>query len=168
MNIGHFSKLEYDKDTLKDRTTESVGPANYRLSTDQHYNNQGCFHVDGPIGGYGASTTVGDVVSPRLALVDLETVITNRNVRLSKDRKGVENPINVTKQPLKHARQCNDWLVPNHSRITNPASSYRGLSINRFENLPMDPQNHIFVDFSVNTTLEAKDNWVRKNGKMRR
>lgn len=163
MNIGHFSRLPYDKDTQRDRTKESVGPGDYRLNIDHHYNKSACFHTEGPIGSHGSSTVAGDVVAPRLHMTDMEGVLQNRNFKLNGSKYGGENPVKATKQPLKHTNICNNYLAPHYSRITAPACSYRGLSINRFEDLPNNPQDHVFVDFAVNTTLEAKDNYVKQH-----
>jgi len=44
--------------------------------------------------------------------------------------------------------------------MTDSAMFYKGVAINRFYDLPKDPQANIFFDWAVNTKLEAKDNFV--------
>lgn len=85
--------------------------------------------------------------------------MSNRNVIASKCKDGKVNDIDVTKFNLQHARVCNDFLDSVSSRLTNPPENYRGMSINRFYDLPKNPQANIFYDFAVNTKLEAKDNY---------
>ena len=72
------------------------------------------------------------------------------------------NDIDVTQFKLQHARICNDFLDPLATHLTNPPSNYRGMSINRFHDLPKPAQANIFYDFAINTKLEAKDNFREK------
>lgn len=118
--------------------------------------------VFGPRGshnGYGDSTTVGHRNAPSQDLVDVESILSNRNVIASKCKDGKVNDIDVTKFQLQHARICNDFLDPVSTHLTNPAANYRGMNINRFYDLDRNPQAVIFYPFSVNTQLEAKDNY---------
>lgn len=163
MNTGHSSRLRYDNDAYSDRLRESTDPINYRLADYQIFNNEGCLSTNGPrcgLRGYGVSNTAGNVVAPSQALVDVESVLSNRNVKTSKSRARGVNPIDVTKFGLRHARICNSDLTPESSRLSHPSYNYRDLALNRFYNLPRDPQANVFWDFAVNTSLEAKDNFV--------
>jgi hypothetical protein len=110
--------------------------------------------------GQGVSTVSGSSIATSQRLVDVESVLSNRNLKTTKCRKDQVNPINVTKYGVKHLRVCNDYLNPLSSRLTYPAANYRDLAVNRFYNLDRNPQVNIFYDFAVNTKLEAKDNFV--------
>ena len=44
--------------------------------------------------------------------------------------------------------------------MTDPAMFYRDAPINRFIDLCRDPQDAIFWNFSINSRLEAKDNFI--------
>jgi hypothetical protein len=55
---------------------------------------------------------------------------------------------------------CNSSLSPEYSHITSTPKNFRDISINRFYNLKKNPQEPIFYDFAINTTLEAKDNYI--------
>lgn len=162
--FGHSSRLGYDKCAYDDYLSESVGPMLYNLNPLKINNCQGCLSVFGPrssVGpaSYGVSTTVGNVTAPSQQLVDLESILSNRNVLKSKCKDGQVNDIDVTKFKLQHARICNDFLNPVSTCLTNPPQNYRGMSINRFFDLPKNPQSPVFYDFAVNTKLEAKDNY---------
>jgi hypothetical protein len=162
VNIGHSSRLGYDRCYFEDRLSQSVGPVLYKLNPNQINNCESCLSVFGPRSGhngYGVSTTVGHRTAPAQDLVDVESILMNRNVIASKCKDGKVNDIDVTKFQLQHARVCNDFLDPIASHLTNPPASYRELAINRFHDLPTHPQANIFWDFSTNTQLEAKDNY---------
>ena len=162
---GHSAKLSYDKCAYADRLQESVSPILYKLDPNQINSCSACLSVMGPRGGhnsYGDSTTVGHTTAPAQDLVDVESILSNRNVLASKCKDGKVNDIDVTKFQLQHARICNDFLDPLATHLTNPPANYRGMSINRFEDLPTLAQSNIFVPFAVNTSLESKDNYFER------
>lgn len=164
VNIGHSSRLIYDKCAYDDYLSESVAPLLYNLNPNQINNCSSCLSVFGPrsssgANSYGVSTTVGHVTAPSQQLVDVESILSNRNVLTSKCKDGQVNDIDVTKFNLQHARICNDFLDPVATHLTNPPSNYRGMSINRFYDCHQNPQANIFYPFAVNTKLEAKDNY---------
>jgi hypothetical protein len=163
LNIGHSSRLGYDSCAYSDRLTESVGPLGYRLDPNWQENCNQCLSTLGPRSSYmgqGVSTSVGHPIATSQKLVDVESVLSNRNLKTTKCKRDGVNPINVTKFGVKHMRTCNDYLNPLSSRLTYPAANYRDMAVNRFYNLDRNPQVNIFYDWSVNTKLEAKDNFV--------
>lgn len=163
LNIGHSSRLGYDTCAYADRLTESVGPLGYRLDPNWQENCNQCLSTLGPRSSYmgqGVSTTVGNPIATSQKLVDIESVLTNRNVKTTKCKRDTVNPIDVTKFGVKHMRLCNDYLDPLSSRLTYPAANYRDMAVNRFYNLDRNPQTNIFYDFSINTKLESKDNFI--------
>lgn len=164
VNIGYSSRLNADACFIKDQITESVGPFLYRMNTNRVNNCDACLSVFGPrsSGGansFGVSNFVGHVTAPSQELVDVETILSNRNVLQSRCKDGKVNKINLTKFPLKHPRICNEFLDPTATHLTDPSQNYRGMSINRFYDLPKPPQENIFWNFAVNTQLEATDNY---------
>lgn len=162
---GHSGRLGYDSCFIEDDIAQSVSPLLYRLNPNQIDNCEACLSVFGPRGshnGYGVSTTVGHRTSPAQDLVDVESILSNRNIIASKCKDGKVNDIDVTKFQLQHARTCNDYMDPIATHLTNPPQNYREMAINRFYDLPTHPQANIFYDFSVNTKLEAIDNYVEK------
>ena len=110
--------------------------------------------------GFGDSTATDDNITPMASLVPLESVLSNRNVKISKNRQGNVNPIDLSKIKLNNKQQCKNNLVSEQSRLTNPANFYRDIEINRFYNLINDPQVNIFTDFAENSRLTATDNYV--------
>jgi hypothetical protein len=162
MNIGHSSRLPYDTCFYPDNLTESVAPGDYRLQQYSTYNCDSClapFGVKLDIRGNGVSTseTVGPAMSQRL--VDVESNLSNRGLPQSRCRSGRVNLTDVEKQKLNHRENCTNGLSPEYSHYTSSPKNFRDAQINRFYNLKKNPQEPIFYDFAVNTTLEAKDNF---------
>ena len=162
MNIGHSSRLPYDNCFYPDNLSESVAPGEFRLQQYSTYNCDSClapFGVKLDIRGNGVSTaeTVGPAMSQRL--VDVESNLSNRGLPQSRCRSGRVNLTDVEKQKLNHRENCNSVLSPEYSHYTSSPKNFRDAQINRFYNLKKNPQEPIFYDFAVNTTLEAKDNF---------
>ncbi len=166
MNIGYSSRLSYDNDdTYETKLQESTDPINYRINSNQIYNERRCRQQYGPRSGYmghGVSTTVSDLgYAESQDLIDVDSVFSNRNVKASKNRRANLNPVNpVNDYKLYDSKVCSYDLDPLYSKDTHPASNYRDVEINRFYNIGRNPQNVIFEDFAVNSRLEAKDNYV--------
>jgi hypothetical protein len=161
LNIGHSARLSYDCCAYDDKLTESTGPIGYRLNDIQMHNCSQCLSTLGPrssLMGQGVSTTIGHPVATAQKVVDVESILSNRNMKTSKCRRDQVNTIDVTKFDNKNLGICDDFLNPLSSRLTYPAQTYRDIAVNRFHNLNQNPQLNIFYDFAINTTLEAKDN----------
>lgn len=162
MNIGNSSRLPYDTCFYPDNLSDSVAPGDYRLQQYSTYNCDSClapFGVKLGIRGNGVSTseTVGSAMSQRL--VDVESNLSNRGLPQSRCRTGRVNLTDLSTQKLNHRENCNSSLSPEYSHHTSSPKNFRAIQINRFYNLKKNPQEPIFYDFSVNTTLEAKDNF---------
>lgn len=167
INIGISSRLDYDQCYINDSIYESTSPLQYQLNSDRIYNCNGCISRFGPrpSAGFNANAPrldIGNNIAASQGLVDLESVLTNRNVKQSKCKNGKVNPIDVTSFSLQQIPICNNFLDPISSHLTNPPQNYRGLSVNRFYDLNKDPQANIYYDSASNTRLEAKDNYVER------
>jgi len=163
--IGVSSRLGYDNCAYSAKLYQSVTPLSYRLDTNNIENCDACLSTLGPrsgFNGFGVSTIQGvkHKYAPAEDLTDIESILSNRNVPLSKCRSGEVNPIDVNKFGLQHARICNSYLDPLSSRLAYPAANYRSLAIDRFFDLDKNIQEPIFYDFAVNTKLETKDNFL--------
>lgn len=161
--VGHFSNPMYDKCAYPEDLYESTAPYEYVMNTDRIHNCSGCLTTFGPRGsflGAGVSSPSGDVIAAAQQNVDIDSIMSNRNVPLSKCKRGKVNPVDVTRVKTKNLPVCNDYLDAQHTKMTDPAMFYRGAAVNRFYDLNKDPQANIFYDWAVNTTLEAKDNFV--------
>ena len=171
LNIGHSSRGSYDCCAYEDKLKESVSPLAYKLNANQIHNCDQCLSTLGPRSSYfgqGVSTSVGHPVATSQALVDVESVLSNRNLKKTKCRRDEVNHVDVNKFKLEHLRICNDYLNPLSSRLSYPAANYREMATNRFYNLNQNPQANIFWDFASNTTLEAKDNFMEDLPRPRR
>ena len=165
VNIGHSSKLLYDENAYEDKLKESVGPLQYRLNYNSVYNENSCMSTMGPRTSYmgnGVSTPIEYDVAMSQApeLVNIESILSNRNMTTERSKDNGANPVNVTKFSLKHPRICNRKFDPMSTKLSYPASDFRELGINRFHDLPKDPQKNIFESFAENTRLSAKDNYI--------
>lgn len=162
MNIGHSSRLSYDKCAYPDKLQESVSPLKFKLDQNYIHNCNRCLSANGagPRSSFGDSTVTGKA-GPAVAndLVDVESVMSNRNVKTSKCKRGHLNPINLTIRKAYNYDICGNYTHPQSTKLTSPPSNYRDISVNRFYNLLHDPQENIFYDFAHNSRLEAKDNW---------
>lgn len=167
MNIGYSSRLPYDDGTYTDKLSESTYSLNYRINSNQIYNEQRCRSRFGPRSGYmghGVSVTRDLGYAEANDLIDVDSIFSNRNTKSNKSKKGkvnLENPIDLYK--LYDSKTCTNDLDTQYTKDTHPSSNYRDLEINRFYNLPRNPQNVIFEDFAVNTRLEAKDNFNQQS-----
>lgn len=160
LNIGESTRLPYSDCAYPDKLSESVGWGQYKLSTDQMYNCNSCLSDFGPRSKKGNDLSRPNKTGYAVAqdLADVESLLSNRNVKQSKCKSGHVNPIDVTKFKLDNVKLCNNFLNPESSRLSYPSSNYRDMPIDRFFNLPRDPQANIFWDGAVNSRLEAKDN----------
>lgn len=157
--IGSSNRLIYDKCYYPDHLQESTSPLLYKLNPNQIYNCKECLSLHGPRSSNGVSTIAKRQPALAQKLVDVESILTNRNVLSSKCRNKGSNDIDITKFNLNHARICNKFLNPVATHLTNPPYNYRDAAINRFYDLPRNPQENIFWDSQINTKLEAKDNY---------
>lgn len=162
MNIGHSSRLSYDTDAYPDRLTENNDVFNYVMNKDKIYNGERCLSTFGPRSGHmghGVSTSRDVGYAPAQDLIDFDSIASNRNVAFSRTKRGGVNPVDLTKLNLYHSNICGNKLNPENTRLSHPASNYRDVGIHRFYDPIHDPQENIFWNFSVNTRLEAKDNF---------
>lgn len=165
MNIGISTRLGYDYQTYDDNIEQSTAPLSYVLSPYSIANPEACAPFGGTaprpsVRGYGVSTVYAGSVAPAQQNIDIDSILTNRNVPLSQSRAGELNPINVLDLKLINAKPCNNFLCTMSSLLDEPAYNYRGIAVNRFYDLPKNPQANIFYNFAQDTRLEAIDNYV--------
>lgn len=162
MNIGHSSHSIYDSCYYPEYINQSTRPLQHKLDVNQIYSCDGCMSSLGPRGGrYGVSTPLKKTqYAESQYLTDVESVLSNRNVKLSKCKRSKTNPINVLNMKVYDKRLCGNTLNPESSLLSYPRQQYRGMGVNRFVDIPSNPQNNIYYDWAINSQLEAKDNWV--------
>ena len=163
--FGTSTRLPYDECAYNEKVQRQTGQLQYHLSTDQVYNKNGCLSTFGPRSSPNRGVDVSKVrkvgYAPAQDLVDLESQMSGRNTRRTKCRSGDVIPLNM-KHKLFDETECNTYLNPESTRLSYPNMMFRGARMNRFINLPRDPQANIFWDQAVNTRLEAKDNYKVK------
>lgn len=176
MNFGYSSKLPYDECAYNYYVQKSTNPLIYQLNTNKIFNSSQFCSTIGPhpgfmgngVGTLAESTYFEPGHPPATAnyLVDIESILSNRNVHTTKCKNGNLNPINLTKLKQYNLPTNNRFLDPVATHLTLPPIKYREAPIDRFYELTTDPQKPIFWNFAVNTDLEAKDNFKFKNVKI--
>jgi len=162
MNIGHSSRLPYDNCFYNDHLNEEVSPGDYRLQQYSTYNCDNCFVPFGVMSGFnGAGVSTSENFGPAMAqrLVDVDSNLSNRHLGQSRCRSGRVNTTDVSQLKNKDLPVCKTTLSPEYTHYTSTPKNFRDVQINRFYNLKKNPQEPIFWDFAINTTLEAKDNY---------
>ena len=161
--VGHFSSPKHDSHAYQEDLYDSTSPYEYTMNPDRIHNCRGCLTTFGPRSGHngaGVSAPEGDVIAAAQQYVDIESVMSNRNVPVSKLKRAQVNPVDVTRIKTKNLPVCDDYLDAQHTKMTDPAMFYRGAPVNRFFDLNKDPQANIYYDWAINSTLDAKDNFV--------
>lgn len=160
---GHFARPKYDTCAYPEDLYQSTSPYEYTMNTDRIHNCNGALTVFGPrssLYGAGVSTPRGDQIAAAQQYVDIDSVLSNRNVPLGKCKRSKLNPIDVTKIKTQNLPVSDDYLDAQHTKMTDPAMYYRGVSVNRFYEVLKDPQANIFYDWAIDSNLEMRDNYI--------
>ena len=162
-NFGLSTKLQYDPCYINDDIEQSTQPLLSILDPNRVKNNEQCLSTLGPRAGhngYGDNIPIQNPgLTPAQDLVDIDSIMSNRNVKQSRCKSGNVNPIDVLKFKTYNSKECNSFLNPLETINSVPKQNYREMSINRFYDLNINPQVNIYYDGAVNTQLEAKDNF---------
>jgi hypothetical protein len=162
-NFGLSTKLQYDPCYINDDIEQSTQPLLSILDPNRVKNNEQCLSTLGPRAGhngYGDNIPIQNPgLTPAQELVDIDSIMSNRNVKQSRCKSGNVNPIDVFKFKTYNSKECNNFLNPLETINSVPKQNYREMSINRFYDLNINPQVNIYYDGAVNTQLEAKDNF---------
>ena len=162
-NFGTSSNLVYDPCFIKDDIEQSTAPLRSVLDPNRVKSCQQCLSVFGPRAGHNGWGNNIPIENPGLTpaqqLVDIDSIMSNRNVKQSRCKRGKVNDIDVFKFKTYDCKECNRELDPLSSILTFPKQLYREMSINRFYDLNLNPQKNIYYNWSVNSQLEATDNY---------
>lgn len=162
-NYGYSGNLAYDPETIADDIEQSTAPLMSVLDPNRVKNCSQCLSLNGPRAGHngwGNSIPVSEPsITPAQDLIDIDSIMSNRNVKQDRSKKGHVNMVDVFKFKTYDAQLCDRGLDPLNSTLTYPKQLYREMSINRFYDLNINPQANIFYPWAVNSQLEAKDNY---------
>ena len=162
-NYGRSDLLNYDPQTIKDDIEQSTAPLMSVLDPNRVKNCEQCLSLNGPRAsnnGWGDSIPIPNPgVAPAQQLVDIDSIMSNRNVKATNSKRGKVNDIDVFKFKTYDSTLCNKDLDPLSSILTYPKQLYREMSINRFYDLNLNPQVNIYYDSAQNSQLEASDNY---------
>lgn len=156
-----FTRLKYDNCACQEATARSVGPMHYRLFGGHVEHCNVCHSFTGPRNSKeDVSTTRENCELGHGSMIAVESELQNRvNPSSQCNKVGKNNGHKDHDANIKHKDNCGVFLDEQDTRFTHPLDHYRGMSIDRFEHLPIDPQCNIFWDNSINSRLVAKDTY---------
>jgi hypothetical protein len=157
-----FTRSMYDNCSCKQLNKMSVASMNYRLYNGNNENCNSCLSTCGPYNANNESNSVKKIDSQKSfgTLIDVESVLMNRVKPLSDCNEVSCDTKCFKKLPKTHNKNiCGSFLDEEDTRFTHPIDNYRGMSIDRFQYLPIDPQCNIYVNNSIDTRLIAKDTY---------
>ena len=164
-NFGRSCNLSYDPTFLNKDIVQSVAPIRSTMDPNRISSCSRCLSLNGPRAshnGWGDSIVVDNAgVAPAQQVTDVESILLNLNVKNGTDgsKKGTLNPVDVFKFETYDSTLCNKDLDPLDTLLTFPKQLYREMSINRFYDLNINPQENIYYAWTENTQLTAKDNY---------
>ncbi len=162
-NYGNSSRLQYDTSYIMDSEEQSTAPLESVLDPNRVKNCNQCLSLNGPrpsLNGWGDSIPIANPgLTPAQQLTDIDSIMSNRNVKASRDKNGGLNPVDLSKFKLYDAATCGKTLDPLSSLLTYPKQLNRETSINRFYDLNINPQKNIYWNWTTNSQLEARDNY---------
>jgi hypothetical protein len=162
-NFGMSSRLQYDSHYITDNIEQSTAPILSVLDPTRVKNCNQCLSLNGPRAGHngwGNNIPIAEPGNtPAQELIDIDSIMSNRNVKQDRSKKGGVNEVDVFKFKTYDSVLCGKDLDPVPSILTYPKQLYREMSINRFYDLNTNPQVNIYYNGAVNSQLEAKDNY---------
>jgi len=165
INYGASSRLRYDERYVNDRTQQSTAPIQSMMDPNRISNCNKCSPSAGAgmrpsHNGWQDNLPVPNANnSPAQQVTDIDSILSNRNVKKTRDKTGGLNPVNVLKYKTYNNTSCGKGLDPVYSSLSFPKQFSRELSINRFYDLNINPQVNIYYNDSVNSRLTAIDNY---------
>ncbi len=163
-NYGNSSRLQYDTSFIVDSEEQSEAPLQSILDPNRVKNCNQCLSLNGPRAGHngwGDSIPIANPgLTPAQQLTDIDSIMSNRNVKASRDKQGGVNPVDLNSFKLYDASTCGKALDPLSSLLSFPKQLNRETSINRFYDLNINPQKNIYWSWTTNSQLEARDNYA--------
>ena len=155
-----FTRFNYDDCRVKKKLQESTGPGRYMLNKPGWGANPYVFSdPQMRIGEWG-----GNVPKNMGHPIDIETKLSNRNVKLSKYGCGNKYNHNITKSYVNVSYPVHSKCTTEESRVSHPAFTYVEKEIDRSHPLLLDPQANTVMEFknNLNTRLLERDNFKPK------
>ncbi len=154
---GKFTRNHDDPCNIINQNNQDVQRVKYNMYQGQQKNCSPCLTP------YGAVPNGRYFTSRNKHLTDIESKLKGQNSRPDFNC-GREKTwfLDVTQFNVDSNPQCVKELTPIESLMTHPKEYYRELEQDRFYDLPIDNENWVFWDYSVNTRAAAKDAFVQK------
>merc|ERR1711981_360376 len=146
MGIMSFNRLKYDIGIKKLDNNSATKAGNYGINTPLITNR--CFQTNPRIIDQKVGVSINRNVPWRFysGPVDVESQLLNLNRRASRDPSTKYNPL---KDSCRNSDKCLKNLPDCHirtddTRLSNPATNLRGITIERFNPLCKNPQENVF------------------------
>lgn len=148
-NLNHLNNYS-NKYSYDEHSNFSNSTYQYQMDPNRYYN------LNNPL-----YANPGTITRPN-NIVNVETFLSNRTIKHSKNRDHNINIVNTNKVPAPKQYNYNDTLpsISTHLQVQHPPT--REQFVNRFDPLLSNPQRNIYWNRSTMTQLEAKDNYQVK------
>lgn len=165
-----FNRTSYDPSAYNLQINRSIGPGDYRLFGSFAENSNQCISVFGPIGSKADVSVVKNNTDLTFEnMVDVDSILSWRNHKLSKDNNYIPSKLPVPK--INNKNECCNKLSAEDTRFTHPIDNYRCLSLTTYQYEPhimVNPQCYIQDIYSrngLNSRLYSKDMYILKEQK---
>ena len=170
-----FTRIQYDNCAYAEKINNSQKPMYYKLYNGQAEQCEPCVSSDGPRNNrvYNNSeitTSKKENQLDRSNMTDVESLLSNRgypNSRCMTNRTLTEKDTKLKQIPTNsNPVECNNFLRPDDTRISNPNDNIRGIYIDRWETPIINPSEWVYewehskgnIQIGRNTKLAVKDN----------
>ena len=154
-----FNRINYDDCAYDLKLNRSVGPGNYRLSSDFADSCNKCYPYNEPSTSNNHASLVRENNDYGFGnITEAESMLTNRVNHLEKCNKHGKNDY-YNKMKLTHKPLCDKTLEAQDTRFTNPLDQYRGMSLTNFH---FTPYLHVNPQCFIQTNFHREGNSTRQ------
>lgn len=158
-----FNRIKYDDGAYDLKVARVIAPGDYRLFKGFNENCNNCFSFDGPKNAKSDVSLHDEEKNQWGSLAKIESLITNRTNKLSDSNEYGKND-EYKNYPVKNKLDCNENLIAEDTRFSNPIEAFRGMDLTSYHYTPFlssNPQCEIQEDrIGLNSRLKVKDSYV--------
>lgn len=158
-----FSRIKYDQNSYDLKINRETSPGDYRLFMGFNENCEKCYSNNGPVGGRNDPSLADNGFTNQWApMAELESKLTNRVNKLTDSNDYGKND-DYKNYPVFNKNDCNNDIVSQDTRFTNPIEAYRCMDNTDYHYTPflfVNPQCEILEDrIGLNSRLKVKDTY---------
>jgi len=159
-----FSRIKYDNEAYNLKINRTTGPGDYRLYIGSNESCEKCLSYDGARNAKSdVSIAANNTDNQWPTMTEVESHLTNRVNKLIDFNDYGKND-SYKNLSIQNKNVCNNKLVTEESRFTNPIESYRCMDLSDYHYSPfmfVNPQCEFLEDrIGSNSRLNVKDNFV--------